>query len=97
MGEDHGILLCNYFNYIDKRQGRDHIESFLIVGKAFPYGKVIFVLRRDSRTMNAEIWDPYSGKSFYFPAKEYDTFCFCCKYEKIPEQREQLKEVCPLL
>lgn len=22
MGEDHGILLCNYFNYIDKREGR---------------------------------------------------------------------------
>ncbi len=45
MGEDHGILLCNYFNYVDK--GRD-IKSSLLIGKAFPYGKCIFVLRRDS-------------------------------------------------
>lgn len=25
MGEDHGILLCNYFNFIDKAEGRNDI------------------------------------------------------------------------
>ena len=50
MGEDHGILLCNYFNYIDQNAGRNHFESYLAIGKAFPYGKSIFVVRRDTRT-----------------------------------------------
>lgn len=50
MGEDHGILLCNYFNYVDRRQGRNGIQSYLLIGKAFPYGKSIFVLRRDLNT-----------------------------------------------
>lgn len=49
MGEDHGILLCNYFNYVDKKMGRDYINSYLAIGKAFPYGKSIFVLRRNTR------------------------------------------------
>lgn len=50
MGEDHGILLCNFFNYIDKKAGRNYMNSYLILGKAFPYGKSIFVLRRHSDT-----------------------------------------------
>lgn len=45
MGEDHGILLCNYFNFIDSK--KRNIKSYLIIGKAFPYGKSIFVLRRN--------------------------------------------------
>ena len=50
MGEDHGILLCNFFKYIDKRANRNNIESYLVLGKAFPYGKSIFVLRRNTDT-----------------------------------------------
>lgn len=61
MGEDHGILLCNYFNFIDKDEGRSNIESLLMICKAFPYGKAIFVLRRDKNSKHAEIWDPYRG------------------------------------
>jgi hypothetical protein len=50
MGEDHGILLCNFFNYVDKKANRNNVSSSLIVGKAFPYGKSIFVLRRNNDT-----------------------------------------------
>ena len=82
MGEDHGILLCNYFNFIDRREGRDHIESYLAVGKAFPYGKAIFVLRRDKETNDCEMWDPYSGHCCFLPAKEYEKFCCCFTYAK---------------
>ena len=49
MGDDHGILLCNYFNYIDSMLN-SRFESYLILGKAFPYGKTIFVLRRNKET-----------------------------------------------
>jgi hypothetical protein len=55
MGEDHGILLCNYFNYIDKNiiyQNQNNTESYLVLGKAFPYGKSMFVLRRDKNNNN---------------------------------------------
>ena len=58
MGEDHGILLCNFFNYIDKER---NIQSYLAVGKAFPYGKSIFVLRRNMDNNDVELWDPYKG------------------------------------
>lgn len=50
MGEDHGVLLCNYFNFIDRVEGRRDYESLLMVCKAFPYGKCLFVLRRDRQS-----------------------------------------------
>ena len=31
--EEHAILLCNYFNYIDQKQGRNDIESGIVIGK----------------------------------------------------------------
>jgi hypothetical protein len=72
-------LLCNYFNFIDKKENRNSIENYLLVGKAFPYGKVIFVLRRDRETNAVEIWDPFRGECYYMPPKEYDVTCFCIK------------------
>ena len=73
MGEDHGILLCNYFNYIDRKAGRN-IQSYLVLGKAFPYGKSIFVLRKNIlqdglHAGDCELWDPYAGRCYYLPAK----------------------------
>lgn len=82
IGEDHGILLCNYFNFIDRLEGRRDYESLLIVCKSFPYGKCMFVLRRDKTSKNCEVWDPYKGECYYVPAKEYEVFCCFIKYEK---------------
>ncbi len=84
MGEDHGILLCNFFKYIDKRANRNNIESYLVLGKAFPYGKSIFVLRRNIDTGDSELWDPYAGHCYFMPAKQYDTYCCFFKY---PQKR----------
>jgi coiled-coil and C2 domain-containing protein 2A len=97
IGEDHGILLCNYFNFIDKIEGRRDYESLLVICKAFPYGKCIFVLRRDKATKNCEIWDPYKGECYYMPAKEYEVFCCFIKYEKQQESVEKAKDICPII
>jgi hypothetical protein len=96
MGEDHGILLCNFFNYIDRKEGRGHISSFLAIGKAFPYGKSIFVLRKDLNTGNCELWDPYAGNCYYLPCIEYDTLCFCLPFSK-KSSPENPKDVCNML
>jgi hypothetical protein len=96
MGEDHGILLCNYFNYVDRNSGRNHIVSYLAIGKAFPYGKSIFVLRKDINTGHAELWDPYAGTCFFLPCIGYDTICCFFKYSK-KIIGENLKDVCNML
>lgn len=95
MGEDHGILLCNYFNYLDTKNNRRY-ESYLILGKAFPYGKVMFVLRRDKETNDCEIWDPYRGDCYAIPAREYEISCFCIKTEKKQELNFKNRDICPL-
>jgi hypothetical protein len=97
MGEDHGILLCNYFNFIDRAEGRRDYESLLMVCKAFPYGKCLFVLRRDRVSKSCEIWDPYRGECYYCPAKEYETFCCFIRYEKQIENVERGKDPCPII
>jgi len=96
MGEDHGILLCNYFNYIDKKCGRFDIHSYLAIGKAFPYGKTIFVLRRDSLSGDSELWDPFTGHCYFFKAKEYDTICCFFKYSK-KKETDNLKDICNMI
>ncbi len=95
MGDDHGILLCNYFNYLDAKSHPQY-ESYLILGKAFPYGKVIFVLRRNKETNDCEIWDPFKGDCYSFPAREYEVSCFCIKTEKKQEITSSGREVCPM-
>lgn len=96
MGEDHAILLCNYFNFVDRAEGRRDVESMLLVCKAFPYGKCLFVLRRDRTTRHCEVWDPFRGECYYFPAKEYDTFCCFIRYEKQAEG-ERSRDACPII
>lgn len=68
-----------------------------MICKAFPYGKSIFVLRRHKLSKHAEIWDPYRGESYYCPAKEYDTFLCCIRYEKQVENFDRSKDPCPIL
>ena len=46
--EEHSILLCNYFNYIDDKLGRSEtIKSYILIGKAVPEGYTCYVLRRN--------------------------------------------------
>ena len=68
----------------------------MILGKAFPYGKSMFVLRRDKETNNCEIWDPFKGDCYVFPGKEYEISCFCIKTEKKQEINYSGQNICPL-
>lgn len=46
--EEHAILLCNYFNFIDTAQGRPNFKSYLVIGKGMPEGYTAYVMRRDN-------------------------------------------------
>lgn len=63
--EEHAILLCNYFNYIDRQanniKDNKYVESFLILGKGLPEGNMVWVLRKDGKN-NAELWNPKTGE-----------------------------------
>lgn len=69
--EEHAILLCNYFNFIDINQGRgDFIESFLLLGLGYPEGRTAYVMRRDKRNNHVELWNPMRGEAYYFGREE---------------------------
>ena len=65
--EEHAILLCNYFNYIDRDQGRQNekgpknYHSYVIYGEAIPDGDTWYVCRRDCINNFVEIWSPQSA------------------------------------
>jgi coiled-coil and C2 domain-containing protein 2A len=49
--EEHAILLCNYFNYIDRFEKRDDkFQSYVVLGIGYPEGRTAYVLRRDKLT-----------------------------------------------
>jgi coiled-coil and C2 domain-containing protein 2A len=64
--EEHAILLCNFFNYIDKIQTGDRIKSYLLLGKGNPEGKTAYVLRRDTETDHIELWNAMKGEAYFF-------------------------------
>ena len=64
--EEHAILLCNFFNYIDINTGRPEIKSYLLFGEAMPEGQTTYVLRRKDGEGDAEIWSPHTGECYYF-------------------------------
>ncbi|CAK9090187.1 Coiled-coil and C2 domain-containing protein 2A, partial [Durusdinium trenchii] len=73
--EEHCILLCNYFNYIDRfRRERvagynfTDIQSYCVICDLVPEGEAVVVLRQDKTTGNCEFWHAIQGKCFFLPA-----------------------------
>jgi len=64
--EEHAILLCNYFNYIDRIQTNGRIRSYLAFGKGYPEGKTCYVMRRDTETDHIELWNAMKGEAYFF-------------------------------
>ena len=72
--EEHAILLCNMFAYIDRQSGAQEvgaseesgIHSYIVYGQAVPDGNCWYVARRDVETSYVELWDPRSGECYVF-------------------------------
>lgn len=68
--EEHAMLLCNFFNFIDKDQGRQapgkNYHSYIIYGEAIPDGACWYVLRRDIEHNFVEIWNPMTAEVYNF-------------------------------
>ena len=89
--EEHSMLLCNYFNFIDRDQGRQKmnpkdpakkfdINSYIIFGEAIPNGECWFVARIDmkeikSKDPSVELWNPMNGECYSFGANNDDPVC----------------------
>ena len=68
--EEHAILLCNYFNYIDQTINEGKIKSYIILGKAVPEGYTTYVLRRNTTNNHVEIWNAIKGEAVFFDKKK---------------------------
>jgi coiled-coil and C2 domain-containing protein 2A len=64
--EEHAILLCNYFNYIDQAQGKDTFQSYLVLGLGYPEGRTAYVMRRNKENNHAELWNPLRGEAYFY-------------------------------
>lgn len=93
--EEHAVLLCNYFNYIDKTQGRDKYESYVIMGKAIPEGFSCYVMRRNKENNHVEIWNAVKGEAFFF-ANELSPRSFFCIPCGLNEHCGEYDSTCPL-
>jgi hypothetical protein len=92
--EEHAILLCNYFNYIDLVQNRD-AKSYVLLGKAYPEGYTTYVIRI-SKGLDVEIWNAKTGDCFYFD-KRFDINNFLCfTVSKNYRNRNTLDNICPM-
>eukprot|EP00397_Hematodinium_sp_SG-2012_P001753 GEMP01001758.1.p1 GENE.GEMP01001758.1~~GEMP01001758.1.p1 ORF type:complete len:1435 (+),score=366.11 GEMP01001758.1:56-4360(+) len=70
--EEHAILLCNYFNYIDgERRALDpshNVHSYCAEVRALPDGDAMYVLRRDCTAGHCELWNATTAQCYFFPS-----------------------------
>lgn len=77
--EEHAVLLCNYFKFIDREQNRPHIQSYIVLGKGIPEGYTTYVMRRDTRTNKVELWNAIKGEAYWFGLEKVPNSVMCIK------------------
>jgi hypothetical protein len=92
--EEHAVLLCNYFNYIDKAQSRD-CTSYLLLGKGHPEGYTTYVLRMSNTTPDIEIWNARYGDCYYFDRRYEISKFLCFTISKNFRNRNPTEAICP--
>ena len=79
--EEHAILLCDYFMYIDQvLKNNTKVESMVVLGRGVPEGKTYYVLRRDSEKNVNEVWNPVTGDVYVFYQKKLISKILCFSY-----------------
>ena len=73
--EEHAILLCNYFKWIDR--ANPAIKSYILIGNGVPEGKSIYVLRRDSAKGDLELWNASTGVGYSICQSAFSANFFC--------------------
>ena len=87
------MLLCNYFNYIDIENGRQHkkdgpkdgkdLHSYIVYGEAVPDGCAWFVARIDNNSSSdkhtCELWNPMTAECYNFDKISQNTQQVCGK------------------
>ncbi|CAG9318052.1 unnamed protein product [Blepharisma stoltei] len=73
--EEHAILLCNYFKWIDK--DNPSIKTYIVIGRGVPEGKTVYVLRRDINTHDVELWCSSTGIGFSLKQEGYASRFLC--------------------
>eukprot|EP00742_Colponemidia_sp_Colp-10_P008183 GILJ01008844.1.p1 GENE.GILJ01008844.1~~GILJ01008844.1.p1 ORF type:complete len:1598 (-),score=270.09 GILJ01008844.1:58-4851(-) len=62
--EEHAILLCNYFLWLDGLDSK--YKSYVVLGTGVPEGNTCYVLRKHIDTGDAELWNASTGEVFTY-------------------------------
>ena len=72
--EEHAILLCNFFNWIDQKIDSKSTSktytSYICYGESVPEGQAWYVMRRDTINNWVELWNPSTAQCFNFDRME---------------------------
>ena len=94
--EEHAILLCNYFNYIDQKQ-KTGCVSYLCLGDAHPEGSTVYVIRLTPDFKEVEFWNAKSGECFYFEKTLVETKFLCIPMSsQYKNSKTNSNKICPL-
>ena len=94
--EEHAVLLCNYFNYIDQKK-KSNCISYLVLGDAHPEGSTIYVMRLSEETKEVEFWNAKTGDCFYFDKTIQETKCCCITVnQQYRYTKSQTNTICQL-
>ena len=94
--EEHAVLLCNYFNYIDQKQDTGCV-SYLCLGDAHPEGSTVYVIRLSKGFKEVEFWNAKTGECFYFDKTLIDTKFLCLTMSQHYKQtKSNTNKICPM-
>ena len=104
--EEHAMLLCNYFNHIDRAKERQKIvpadtnkkdyHSYIVYGEAIPIGECWFVMRRDKVQPLVELWNPMTAESYSFDRSKSENTSALAKSNKDTMNVRSHDPQCPL-
>ena len=94
--EEHAILLCNYFNFIDREQKKTQFKNYLVLGKGVPEGNTVYVLRRNTLSQEVEIWNAIYGEPYFFKREIMKTNFLCIPCKAGTKMDPASSATCPL-